>query len=175
MKKSKIIAILIEINYAPKNGSGKFVGAVYDSTSQDGDLPVAIVVGINYGQCETAGNVANCEAEVNYAKHITILGKKNYHTVIWNFYPYLTKYAWMDDVLNSAEQELRVFDAGYVDPFAVFSNLVLKLQPELIVFHGITSAVPVLARSAIRCVGRTAILVPNLSRGLNPSRATKIS
>jgi hypothetical protein len=30
----------------------------------------------------------------------------------------------MDDVLNSAEQELRVFDAGYVDPFAVFSNLV---------------------------------------------------
>jgi hypothetical protein len=70
---------------------------------------------------------------------------------------------------------LRVFDAGYVDPFAVFSNLVLKLQPELIVFHGITSAVPVLARSAIRCVGRTAILVPNLSRGLNPSRATKIS
>jgi hypothetical protein len=165
-RRDTVISILEEINRAPKKGQGDFVGAVYDTTSNDGVLPVALVVGINYGQRATSASiVGRCEDQIGYAKYVAVLGKKrDYHTVVWNFFPYLTKSEWMEDVSNSAEEAERVFDAGYVDPYGVFSDLVHRLQPELIVFHGICSAVPVLARSAIRSVQRTAILVPNLSR-----------
>jgi hypothetical protein len=177
MQKSAVLAVIESINRAPKKGSGDFVGAVYDTTSPAGDRPVALVVGINYGQRATSSPIIGpSEEKIGYAKYVAALGSKTpSHTVLWNFFPYLTESEWLEDVSNSADEAERLFDAGYDDPFAVFSDLVHKLRPELVIFHGISSAVPVLARVAIRRVGVSAILVPNLARGLALSRAKKIA
>ena len=64
---------------------------------------------------------------------------------------------------------------GYGDPIAVFETVYRELEPKLIVFHGICSAVPVLARVALRKVGCTGYLIPNLSRGLAEKRIDEIA
>jgi hypothetical protein len=107
------------------------------------------------------------EFRIHYAKHVAVLATgKPHHTVLWNFFPYLTEKEWLKEVANAADEAKRVFETGYVDTLAVFAELVRGLDPALIVFHGVSSAVPILGRIAIRQVRRRALLVPNLSRGL---------
>jgi hypothetical protein len=177
MVRTSIISIIKAVAHAPRKGSGDFVGAVYDTTSPAGDFPPALVVGINYGQqASSASIVGQNQDAIGYAKHVAALGgNRPFHTVLWNFFPYLTQREWLQEVSNSADEAERVFDGGYVDPFAVFSDLVLTLRPELIVFHGVSSCVPVLARVAIRRVGGSAILMPNLARSPALSHAKKIA
>lgn len=176
MKRSSVIEKLKTVNASPRHGSGDFIGAVYDTSSQDTDLPVAVIIGINYGQRASSASVVGLsQDDIRYARHVEALTGRAHHTVIWNFYPYLTETEWLEDVKNAAEEATRIFDSGFVDPFAAFETLVRELQPKEIIFHGISSAVPILARIALRRVGRDAQLVPNLARGLVPSRATKIT
>ncbi len=176
MQRSLVVAALQQINASPRKGSGDFVGAVYDTSSTQGNLPVAVVIGINYGQrASSASVVGRCEDNVGYASRVRALTGRDCHTVLWNFYPYLTEREWLQDVANASEQAERVFDLGYHDPFSVFSALVSSLQAEEIIFHGIRSAVPILARTAIRHIKRSAYLVPNFSRPFAASRAKKIT
>jgi hypothetical protein len=127
-------------------------------------------------------NKSSSSHGIRYARYVATLLQNeklpsDCHAVIWNFSPYLTTEEWLEEVKNSAEQADRLFDNGYVDPFAVFSDLVhgLNVQDHRIVFHGITSAVPILARIALRRIARKGFLVPNLSRGLNIAKAVKIA
>ncbi len=176
MKRASVIKKLKTVNAAPRLGSGDFVGAVYDTSSQDADLPVAVIIGINYGQRASSGSLIGfSQDDIRYARHINALTGKAHHTVIWNFFPYLTESEWLEDIVNAADEAERIFDSGYVDPFAAFETLIRKLQPNEIIFHGISSAVPILARVALRRVHREGQLVPNLARGFAFSRATKIS
>ena len=92
MTKSEVLEILAAANKAPRKDNGKFVGAIYDTTSQAGDNPVALVVGINYGQCETSRSaIDKSEDVIGYAKHVAALDRhengrdKPMHTVLWNF------------------------------------------------------------------------------------------
>ncbi len=179
VKKTDVIGLLKSFNdgVALKQGRKNFVGAIYDTASQDVDCSVALIIGINYGQQETSrSSVDKSEDLVFYEKHARVLGGgKPFQTVLWNFYPYLTKSEWLEDIRNSADEAQRIFDDGYSDPLGAFEQLVRQLDPELIVFHGITSSVPILARIAIRRVGREAILVPNLARGLKRDRIRTIA
>jgi len=177
MNQKKVISTVEVVNSSSlKKGSGDFVGAIYDTASLKGDLPLALVVGINYGQRQSSASAVNCsQDDVGYSEHVATVGTKSYHTVIWNFFPYLTESEWLEDISNSADEAERIFDRGYLEPFEVFASLVDNLDPELIVFHGISSSVPILARVALRRVGRCGILVPNLSRGLVRSRVKEIA
>lgn len=154
-----------------------FVGAMYDTTSPPVEGDVAIVVGINYGQQKTSSSAVESEAEsIGYAKMVTrIAGGREFHTVLWNFFPYLTRYEWLNDISNAADEAERVFAHGYADPIEAFADLVAELSPELIIFHGVTSSVPVLARVALRRVGREGLLVRNLSRGYISNSAVRIA
>lgn len=177
MLKSDVMTIIEASNNASRKGDGAFVGAIYDSTSPSGDIPSALVVGINYGQQATSGSVVGRnEDAVGYAKHVAALaGERALHTVLWNFFPYLTDREWLNDVSNSADEAERIFDGGYADPFGAFSDLVSNLRPELVISHGVSSSVPILARVAIRRVGCSALLVQNLARGLRISSVGRIA
>ena len=178
MLEQNLIRILKAFNEsaALKPSDDVYVGAVYDTASQPDATAAALIVGINYGQAGTSTALEEPKEHVGYAKHAAALGGgKSYRAVLWNFFPYLTKKEWLADINNSDDEASRIFDKGYDDPFDVFDRLVRLLNPELIVFHGVSSSVSVLARVAIRRVGRTAILVPNLSRGLKRDRIRAIA
>jgi hypothetical protein len=183
LKKQDLLSaiwIADKANETSLKGSGHFVGVVYDSFSPDGDFPIALVVGINYGQTATSKSiVGKNEDRVDYVKHVQKIAQSQnrpgeYHVVIWNFFPFLTELEWLEDIANRSDEATRIFERGYSDPIEVFSSLIEKLQPDLIVFHGISSAVPILARIALRRVGRQGVLVPNLSRPLVLERLQKI-
>jgi hypothetical protein len=92
MKRSSVIEKLKTVNAARRHGSGDFIGAVYDTSSQDADLPVAVIIGINYGQRASSASVVDrSEDDIGYARYIKALTGHAHHTVIWNFYPYLTE------------------------------------------------------------------------------------
>ncbi len=178
MKKEELVRRLHAFNetVALIRGKQKFVGAMYDSTSHD-ELGVALVIGINYGQEHSSKDSSGrSEEEVGYAHRVQQLNPKRepLQVVLWNFYPYLTSSEWMSETKNAADQAKRIFEDGYDDPFVAFEHVVEITQPELIVFHGVTSAVPVLARIALQRVGRQGILVSNLARGFLPRTKTSI-
>jgi|GEM_PF-6214671 len=183
MQKHTVLSVIGDVNGARKKGTGQFVGAVYDKSSPVGDFPAALVVGINYGQIGTSSSVVgHVEDDIRYFRHVAALLKKeglpsDCHVVVWNFFPYLTAAEWLEEIANSDDEAERIFDQGYIDPMGVFEDLVTKLSilDYYVVFHGISSAVPTLARIAIRKVGKKCFLVPNLSRGLVIRRAKKIA
>jgi hypothetical protein len=187
MENQKLVSLITNLN---KNISERFLnktkpgrshyGVIWDEESEE-NQPIALVVGINYGQCETAGAPAH-QAVIGYSRKITRLAKlqklnvENYTVVLWNFYPYLTESEWTEEVTNSKEEAEKIFDDGYNNPFAVFEKVYSELNPQIIVFHGITSAVPILARVGL-CklkAKQKVFLVPNLSRGLCERRITTI-
>lgn len=164
-------ARLIELNrrIAPKGPDG-FFGAVYDETSASADLPVALVVGINYGQEGTSKSVCGrWKDKIRYAEHVAQMANKkklpvrDYSVVLWNFYPFLTEKQWTKEHCNSRDEAQLIFDSGYKDPFATFETICRELSPAVLIFHGVTSAVPILARIALRRINRSGLLVPNLS------------
>lgn len=177
MEKAEVTRRLEAFNarVALKRGRKDFVGAVYDAASDDDGDAVALIVGINYGQIDTSNAFDNPQARtgyaleerVGYAHHAAALAHcKSIHTVLWNFHPYLTKREWLKEARNSAVEAGLLFDAGYEDMFAAFEELVRLLDPQLILFHGVSSSVPILARVALRQVGwpGPAFIAPNLSR-----------
>lgn len=158
-------------------GREHFVGAVYDETSPQGAQEVALVVGINYGQHGTSHASVDRSAEtIGYAKMVSaITGTGDVHTALWNFHPYLTQKEWLSEVRNAADEAERIFSRGYVDPIETFATLVDAVAPKHLIFHGVGSAVPLLARVALRRVGRSGILVRNLSRGYAAGSKREIS
>ncbi|GEP45864.1 hypothetical protein BGE01nite_51550 [Brevifollis gellanilyticus] len=168
MQKPEILDAIQRINTAPRKGSGDFVGAMYDDSSRQGDRPVALVVGINYGQNGTsAGSVGRVSEPLGYAQHVKTITGQDCHTVLWNFYPYLTQEEWCEEVGNSAKEAELLFDGGYDDPFGVFAKLCEELKPEFIVFHGVTCSIPILARVVLPSVRCRCFLARNLSRGVH--------
>lgn len=175
MQKNDIINILRLINTAERKPGEYHVGAIYDSTSPCGNNPAALIVGINYGQIMTSkDDVGKSESEIDYAKYARTLHGMPCHTILWNFYPYLTSSGWTEEITTSKKEAELIFEKGYINPFDVFASIIHQLNPSIIIFHGVTSAVPLLARVALRLVNKTGILVPNLGRGLNIGKKTSI-
>lgn len=178
---SDILPVLQKVNaQATLKGSGKFVGAVYDTTSPQGSHPIVLVIGVNFGQVGTSGNLVGAVvSKENYAPKVKVLlNNTEHHTVLWNFFPFLTQREWLEDVKHSsAEEARRIYDQGFEDPIGEFVRLFEALQPDAIIFHGIRSCVPLLARTAIRAIGpgKEAMLMPNLSRYPSVSKMTWIS
>jgi hypothetical protein len=140
MNRATIFDRLKVVNSAPRHGAGSFVGAIYDTSSQDADLPVAVVIGINYGQlASSASVVGSTHDDIRYARYVKVLTGREHHAVIWNFYPYLTAKEWTKDAPRAVDEASRVFDTGFVDPIAAFEALIRELQPDLIIFHGIVT------------------------------------
>lgn len=86
----------LNVRIAPKHNVDAF-GVVFDCSSISGDQPVALVIGINYGQRGTSGGREGIDCEsIGYARHIAQLAQfkklaeSNYSVVLWNFFPYLT-------------------------------------------------------------------------------------
>ena len=189
MLKCDLIQKIKDINakIAPSAHKNEAVGLVFDKSSTEIN-PIALIVGINYGQYSQNGSSRKFidslkddpQDNVNFAKLISCLAKKenlpaiDYGVTLWNFYPYLTAHEWTKNLKNSKAEAEKIFDEGYNDIISTFTTVVESLNPQLIVFHGITSAVPILARVSLRAVKRSGFLVPNLSRGLAKEKISKI-
>jgi hypothetical protein len=170
---------------APKSQKPS-VGVIFDNSSASQNDPIALIIGINYGQNKSSGSSIqklqdDPQDDIKYARHISRIAKvnklenKNYSVVLWNFYPHLTEAEWTEDVSNSEDEAKRIFEGGYADVFGTFEKVCNKLQPKLIVFHGISSAVPILARVALKRINhRLVFIAPNLSRGLCESKTERI-
>jgi hypothetical protein len=166
---------------APQTGRTDAFGAMFDTSSKSPDHPVALVVGINYGQIGTStGRIGATEDNIGYHAKISELAASqrlavvDFAVVLWNFFPYLTDLPWTEQMKNSKQEAAFLFEEGYPDPLAVFEHVHSALRPEILVFHGVGSAVPILAHLALRRIRRRAFLVDNLSRGLKLATMVEI-
>jgi hypothetical protein len=166
---------------APATSRERAFGVVFDSTSRHSDRPIALVVGINYGQLMTSGDLKSpTHDRIHYAKRISEIAShlqlplRDHAVVLWNFYPFLTELPWTEEVKSTRHEAELLFKTGYVDPIGTFEQVYHSMRPDLLIFHGNQSAVPILAQLAVRRVGARALLLNNLSRGAQLHSITEI-
>lgn len=151
----------------PNGTSGSVaVGAVIDdqTTGADDDLPVVLVVGINYGQ--GAGYLASpipttaktgLRPKLQKAAQLLddrgcsaqILGQ-SFHLVAANFFPWITSRTWSSYRLNSIEEAALIFCCGHADSKDYILELIRQIDPVAVIFHGANNAVPYLGTGVVQ-------------------------
>jgi hypothetical protein len=137
------------------------VGSVLDQASGGKDLPIVLVVGINYGQgCQYACNptllvedtrmlsrtmkVLKSLSADGCSKRLAPL-EQSFHLVSANFFPWITYSSWGESgFLNSIEESILLECVGYEDPVDHVSGLIDRVKPDAVIFHGANNIVPYL-------------------------------
>jgi hypothetical protein len=72
---------------------------------------------------------------------------RRFHLVISNIFPWVSRLGWGELGLSSYCEMILLRKFGFLDPIANLLELLMALQPDvkLIIFHGVTSAVPLYA------------------------------
>lgn len=121
--------------------------AVVDTAMKsNADAGVILAIGINYGQ-QAMGNSTNTAMRSGLSALNAFFGSPplipaDYHLVAWNVFPYLTRCEWLDLKLNSLEEALVLRFFGYSNWQGLTLNLVDRVKPFVVVFHGVQSVVP---------------------------------
>ncbi len=135
------------------------VGSVLDQATEGDDLPTVLAVGINYGQgCHYANNLPKLIEETGLLSRtkkvlevLKIEGcceqlpdpKKTFHLVSANFFPWITYNSWGAlGFLNAIEEAMLLKCAGHEDPEVYISELIDRVNPDAVMFHGANNIVP---------------------------------
>ena len=135
------------------------VGSVLDKATEGQDLPIVLVVGINYGQgLHYASNptmlVENTGMLSRTKKVLEVLRgegcceylpdpKENFHLVAANFFPWITYNSWGGSgFLNAIEEAMLLKCVGHKDPVNHISHLIDRVKPIVVMFHGANNIVP---------------------------------
>ncbi|MBX3741232.1 MAG: hypothetical protein KF712_09600 [Akkermansiaceae bacterium] len=171
-------------------------GAVIDSNSSDADLPVVLVVGINYGQGSSYLNSSIPISDDTKMRdrlgrvigHLKDNGcppghmddDTEFHLVAANFFPWITSQSWSSFDFNSIEESALIRCWGYKCPIAYIESLFDEFEGaknlEAIVFHGANNATSYLGNcliSRLRDTGKLdnnleIIFCDNLAPGFSP-------
>jgi hypothetical protein len=136
-----------------------------DATERiDEDLPVVLVVGINYGQGEGYLNlpvpifdatglhpklarVRQFVSDQGCSAHSL---NEPFHLVAANFFPWITSQPWSSYGFNSIEEAALIFCCGHADPQQYIAELISRIGPVAVVFHGANNAVPYLGTGVVQ-------------------------
>jgi len=139
-------------------------GAVIDAVTKHSteDLPVVLAVGINYGQRVCHVPLFDITRMLPRLKQVfshlatnkcPSKGEKwenDYHLVASNFLPWITNQPWSEFEFNSIEEATLIHCCGHVSPEEYIMDLVSRIQPHIVVFHGANNAVPYIGGCLIR-------------------------
>lgn len=146
------------------------VGAVIDDIEvrSDDDLPVILVVGINYGQgavyardsvplfdkTEMRPKLKSVFRFLsdNGCAAVNIDLDDRFHLVAANFFPWITEHSWSAYKFNSIEEAAIIHCCGHAHPQQYISELVSTSRPTVVVFHGANNAVPYMGSCVIRSI-----------------------
>lgn len=128
---------------------------VLDSaTSTEGDLPVVICIGMNYGQIATAGIYTAMKPTGMSASLTNVLkaaasklAETRCHLVATNFFPALSPAEWGTSAPTRVADVALFADAGFGDCLASVATLFSVIGPDSVavaVFHGAHNSVPAL-------------------------------
>ena len=162
------------------------MGSVLDEYTQDErtELPVVLAVGVNYSQgnayARTPSKLVDNTKTLDRTKEVfiklkadgcsghIILPEAPFHLVNSNFFPWITRRSWSQ--LNSIEEAFLLNCAGHDDPVEHILELVRRIKPEVIIFHGANNIVPflgakVVAKDSSHLDGSSVIFSDNLAHG----------
>lgn len=142
------------------------VGVVIDAaTAQpDEDLPIVIAVGINYGQGAgyLKGGVPTFAPTGLLPKlkrvYQSLAGSscsardldEPFHLVAANFFPWITSQPWASYNFNCIEEAALLFCCGHADPQEYILELIRRINPVAVVFHGANNSVPFMGAEVVR-------------------------
>jgi hypothetical protein len=147
------------------------VGAVIDNqkVAPDAELPVILVIGVNYGQQSKRHDYVNVPVYItdrtnmrSRLNDVFALLLANacpvkaaalngcFHLVAANFFPWITDRSWSAYKFNSVEESTLIHCCGHANPEVYIENLIGKIRPHTVVFHGANNAVPYLGGCVIR-------------------------
>ena len=172
------------------------VGAVIDNLTEDSsrDLPVVLAVGINYGQGPhyLSNRVPICDNTKMRARLGMVLAflsnnacpakevplKEPFHLVAANFFPWITERDWSLFGFNCLEEATLIHCCGHFSPTDYVRDLMSRIQPDTVVFHGDENAVPYLggcvSRTILAPIGFEVIFCDNLANGVGISNAIRL-
>lgn len=141
------------------------MGSVLDEYTQLelSELPVVLAVGVNYGQgnayARTSSKLVDNTKTLDRTKevfhkletagcsgHVTLQAQR-FHLVNSNFFPWITQRSWSQ--LNAIEEAFLLNCAGHADPVEHILELIRRIKPEVIIFHGANNIVPFLGAQVI--------------------------
>jgi len=194
----EVRVVIDNIDLSPHVGkSPPIENAINDKTKE-----IVLAVGINYGQgcryCKPSWITPTPLAwmdDTEMRPRIDTLGKifssewkstkfpkdkdKEYHLVVTNIFPFITKLSWSGQVLNGIEEAKLLQD--YWNPaIGLLDQLVTTLSPDYLIFHGANNAVPLFGMSYVsrptffRPSGMVIILCDNLAWAPRPIQNCEI-
>lgn len=179
------------------DGRSVAVGAVIDSSTEgrQEDLPVVLAVGINYGQGNyyISNTVPIFDKKMNMRPRLNLaldhltgsecttklqeLGGA-FHLVAANFFPWVTTKAWSAFQFNGIEEATLIHCCGHQSPTDYIQDLIDRIAPVTVVFHGANNAVPYLGgcvyREALEPFDLDTIFCDNLAHGRGMSNSIKL-